>query len=148
MSLLDGLEFIDQIALRHKSGECLVWPYKIDNRSGYGALTGTLRAHVYTCYRAHGPRPHEKNVVAHTCGVRSCVNPLHLRWTTQAQNLIDRHLHGTAPTGELGPGAKLTNAQAAAIRASTEKRRILAERYHVSVSIIGRIKRGERYRAE
>jgi hypothetical protein len=71
-----------------------------------GTLTATAnwrprtvrRAHRVMCEIAHGPKPAPGFVAAHTCGKgrEGCVNPRHLRWASQKENMADKLLHGTS----------------------------------------------------
>ena len=145
ISLQDKLDFIEQLALRHRSWECLIWPYKL-NDGGYPFIDHKLRAHQYLCTRVHGPPPTRRHEVAHTCGVRSCVNPLHVQWKTRQANQADRLLHGTHQHGELNPSAKLSNEQAATIRQRNgESPFLLAKEYGVSPQSIRNIQRGKTF---
>lgn len=73
-----------------QTDECLIWPYAVS--SGYGCATidgRSERVHVLACEWAHGPRP-EGMDAAHSCDVRRCFNPAHLRWATRTENILDR----------------------------------------------------------
>jgi hypothetical protein len=47
----------------------------------------------------------------HDCGNASCVNPKHIYWGTQKQNMADRKRHGTFLLGQQSPLARITEAQ-------------------------------------
>jgi hypothetical protein len=87
---------------------------------------------------AHGP-----------CHHRWCVNPLHVEFKTSRDNAADKRRDGTYNGGERGSAAKLTNTEAAAIRAlyatGTVTYRELGHRYGVSGRRIGAIVRHETY---
>ena len=75
---------------------CVLWPFTV-NSKGYGQLGvngKSTSVHVLACEQAHGPRPEGKQV-AHSCGVKRCINQRHLRWATQSENEADKVLHGT-----------------------------------------------------
>lgn len=96
----DGIAFLDK-ALAHTFDECLFWPFGC-NSDGYPAVWiggRNKRAHAVICERAHGPKPQEKDHAAHSCGNRSCVNPIHLRWATHSENMLDKRVHGTWRSG-------------------------------------------------
>lgn len=118
-----------------RGSECLIWPFKSRYRNGYGSLyfRGRLTgAHRAMCTLAHGDPP-SNHEAAHSCGVRLCVNPAHLRWATRSENDADKHNHGTATIGERNPGAKLTEDAVREIRASrNESSGALARRFGVS----------------
>jgi hypothetical protein len=83
-------------ALKWKSRKCLFWPYSRDNH-GYAQIsTGERprRVHRLVCIEVHG-KPPRKHEAAHTCGNGhlGCVNPLHLKWKTHADNQRDILVH-------------------------------------------------------
>jgi hypothetical protein len=45
--------------------------------------------HRFTCWAAHGPPPALKMVAAHSCNNKACLNPMHLRWLTHADNFAE-----------------------------------------------------------
>jgi hypothetical protein len=135
-----GMAFLGQVCAS-ETDDCLNWPLLI-NPEGYGRVWhkgGHMRANVVVCELAHGPKPSPAHVAAHSCGNRACVNPRHVRWATQAENMADRWLHGTVPV-------KLTDEQVVEIRSL--KGRIgqvpLAARFGVHKSTIQRIHAGRR----
>lgn len=75
-----------------KSGECWLWTGHLNHRGygtyrkGKGVQTG---AHRFTYAAAYGPIP-EGMQVDHTCYIRHCVNPEHLRLVTAKQNSENR----------------------------------------------------------
>lgn len=89
--------------------ECILWPFST-YKNGYGQcwFSGRLiPAHRAMAIVAIGNPPTPRHQAAHSCGVRTCVNPLHLRWMTQSQNELDKRRHGTAQIGERNGGARL-----------------------------------------
>lgn len=82
-----------------------------------------------------GPIP-KGMVVRHKCDNPCCVNPNHLIYGTQADNMAD-----VAERGRHG-AKKMTAEQVAEIRASAEPTSVLAERYGVGVMSINRARRG------
>jgi hypothetical protein len=104
----------------HTGDECLLWPFGgLDE--GYGALRfeGRFeRAHRAMCRLAHGEPPKGRPYALHSCGNgdAGCVNPNHLRWGTQKENLADRDRHGRTLRGVLAPSSKLTEADVIMIR--------------------------------
>lgn len=109
-----------EAAIEHADDECLLWPYgKI---GGYGRIWYGGKHQLVTrviCDRLYGRPPTPAHEAAHSCGKGhlGCCNPRHLRWATSRENKADRELHGTTPRGERNGQAKLTERQAAEIRA-------------------------------
>lgn len=75
------------------------------------------------------------------------VNELaNLRWDTRAANVADKKAFGRTVEGEKNGNAVLTESAVAEIRASSESRRVLAERYSVSTGLIGHIRAGRSWK--
>jgi hypothetical protein len=78
------------------TGDCLLWEGATVR--GYGVHWDSqrnrcVRAHR-TAYEAfYGPIPEGINVL-HSCDNPACINPLHLRVGTQAQNMTDMYERG------------------------------------------------------
>lgn len=123
--------FIAQAA-GYTGEDCLLWPF--GKTQGYGRI-GRGYAHALVCEAAHGPKPvgHE---VAHSCGVRSCVNQLHLRWDTPKGNQADQVRHN----GGQHPNAKLTAAQVSAIRSHGGTNAATAAEYGVTKATVTHIR--------
>lgn len=81
-------------------------------------------------------------MVLHRCGNEACINPHHLYLGDAWQNARDTVLHGTATTGKSLPQTKLTTADVAAIRTSSESCIELAKRYGMNRSYIWRVRTG------
>ena len=81
--------------------------------------------------------------VLHTCDNPLCCNPRHLYAGTPAQNNADMANRGRSTRGERHPGRKISADDARAIRASTERSRVLADRYGLSMSHIAHIRKGD-----
>lgn len=145
-SYQEKTEFIKRIALRHASLECLIWPFVLRS-DGYGEGFPKVAAHRQVCIEAHGPPPGPKFDAAHSCGVRSCVNPLHLSWKTKKANQADRVIHGTDCRGERSSKSKLTNIQAREIRnRDGESIVALSKEYGVSHTAVWLIQKGRTYK--
>lgn len=82
-----------------KTEGCWLWEGTIDSK-GYGMLwlDKYVRAHRHSYALLVGPPP---DILDHSCGIRHCVNPDHLRPVTQAQNCQNRRDDSTR-------GARLT----------------------------------------
>lgn len=124
---------------------CLIWPYAKCSR-GYGRIRingRTERVHRYVLRLATGEAP-PGLVAAHepeTCHNPSCVNPQHLRWATQAENLADREADGTFDY-ENRATTKLRSDQVLAILNDSRTQAQIADQYNVSPSVISNIKNG------
>lgn len=92
-------------------------------------------------------------VIRHECDNRKCVEPLHLRVGTQADNVRDmmsrnRHRYTPAPvrSGTAHTGAKLNYSKVREIRsayANGAKQRVLAHEFGVSQSLISYVVNGK-----
>lgn len=72
-------------------GDCWIWPDK-PNREGYGVMVyygKKYQAHRLV-YTRTGRAIRENMLLDHTCYVRNCVNPEHLRPVTNKQNMENR----------------------------------------------------------
>jgi hypothetical protein len=71
----------------HRLGphECWEW-LGPRNNSNYGRV-GLRYAHRVACERAHGPAPSPDSVAMHSCDNPPCVNPAHLSWGSQSENV-------------------------------------------------------------
>ena len=139
---------------RRGPDEC--WPWKAcrETLSGYGRIRlsrqrATECAHRVAYEFTHGRVP-EGRIICHSCGNPACVNPAHLYAGTPHDNNMDRIRHGRqaggANPGERHHMAKLTDAQAAEIRArlkAGESIRALLGQYPVGRSQLYRIWWGE-----
>lgn len=132
---------------RGSDHECWVWT-KLKNRAGYGMIStqvGMALGHRVMWEMANSQKIPPKMVVMHTCDNPACVNPAHLRLGTQLENLKDmqakrRHVVPHA-RGEDHHDARLTEAKVRHIRSCNESNYDLADKYGVSPSTIGKIRR-------
>jgi transcriptional regulator with XRE-family HTH domain len=99
---------------------CLIWPFARDKHGrGMLGVNGEHHwAHRFMCRLAHGEPPTPKHTAAHICGMGhdGCVNPWHLDWKTQAENLEDCRAHGTLVRHRGGNVRRLMPEQIKAIR--------------------------------
>ena len=129
-------------------GNHLIWTGMINNYN-YGLISWRHRdflAHdlSWFIYNNIAELP-ENMVVRHKCKEKRCVAPDHLEIGTRTQNAHDKIRDGTHIFGENHPHATITKEIAIQIRESggqgTQKER--AERFGVSVNIVGDINRGK-----
>lgn len=141
--------FAERAATWKDDGDCVEWPFGT-NRLGYGRLLfdgQIISASTAVCEMAHGPKPADKDVAAHRCGNRLCVNPHHLYWATNSENHgRDRLKHGTSNRGERNGQQKITESQVREIRARPEASRSHARRLGICWAQYLRIRRGERWK--
>jgi hypothetical protein len=93
--------------------------------------------------------PPERHVAAHLNGDNSDNRLSNLAWVTRTENESHKKIHGTAQEGERHHAAKLTDAQATAIRRRRESGETLtsiAADYGVSISTVSLIGRGHTWR--
>lgn len=100
-----------------KSGDCWLWTgYK--QPDGYGQLRANgkfYNSHKFSYEMANGPIPKSLEVM-HSCHVRHCVNPSHMRLGTHAQNVAESVAEKRHTFGERNHHAKLTEALVLEIR--------------------------------
>lgn len=135
----------------HWDRGCLLWQSAIDQK-GYGRVqharysTAAHRA-VYEVFV--GPIPDGMHVL-HSCDVRACVNPFHLRCGTHADNMADKvaRARQSRQHGETHGMAKLSDEQVREIRArrGVETGVALAQRFGVSRAMITLIQRRQNWR--
>ena len=78
------------LARSRVQGECLIW-LGARNNKGYGMIFYkgmTMTVHRFMYQAVKGPIPDGMQVM-HTCDVRNCINPEHLKVGTNMDNLID-----------------------------------------------------------
>ena len=130
-----------------KSGDCWLWTACL-TRGGYGCFHiygARVRAHRYSYEMANGPIPAGK-IVMHSCDNPACVRPDHLSVGTHADNMADMVEKGRSQIGETNSQAKLTEADAIAIKTDTRLHREIASDYGISIQLVGNIKNRKRWR--
>lgn len=105
----------------------------------------TREVHALVCEAFHGPRP-PGSLATHQDGRRSNNRADNLRWGTQKDNMADAARHGTLNAGIRHGMARLSIDQVRMIRDATGSQANIAQRFGVSRSHVGAIRRG-RYRA-
>jgi hypothetical protein len=111
--------------------QCWVWQ-RARQSAGYGYIYKNgraWRAHRWYYEQTHGPIPPGMSL-DHLCRNTSCVNPDHLEPVSQQVN------------SQRGARAKITLEIAREILNSEEPRRVLAERYGISLTTVDHIKTG------
>lgn len=128
---------------RGEADECWLWTGQL-NYLGYGTIGRGAARHALAhrvSYELHvGPIPEGAHIL-HSCDVRNCVNPSHLRPGTHAENMRDMHSRGrrVVARGERAGMSKLTDEQVRAIRArraAGERQIALAREYKVDKTLI------------
>lgn len=117
----EPIDFIETQVLTTTSDECILWPYG-RGTGGYGSLKSPqgnmIVASRYVCIRAHGAPPTEEHQASFTChnGHNGCVNPRHLKWLTETENIESRVAEGRTAKGPQMPHAKLDEQKVRQIR--------------------------------
>lgn len=107
--LMDPPEFWRRVAVANTG--CWIWTGAQDG-GGYGSVWHagrTWKAHHLALWLSNDDQSNGRCAL-HSCDVRCCVNPGHLRWGTRADNAQDMVERGRASVrpGELSPRAILT----------------------------------------
>ena len=85
--------FFEAVFASEPTDDCILWRFAVGSK-GYGVYRKSS-AHRYVCQRIHGEAPEGKPYVAHSCHVRLCINPHHLRWASTSENEHDKIEAGT-----------------------------------------------------
>jgi hypothetical protein len=131
---------------------CLLWPFARD-KHGRGLMSAEgihYWAHRYMCKLVKGDPPTPEHTAAHSCGNghEGCINPHHLAWKTQAENLEDCRKHGTIVRTLQGNKGRLLPMQVREIRDARgyQTQGQLAAKYGVSEGTISDIWHRRTYR--
>jgi hypothetical protein len=134
----------DMGRIRHKRVNAPILKGSFD-KDGYHQVclnARTVRVHSAVCQAFHGPRPNGLQA-AHLDGNNRNNRADNLAWVTPRENNAHKALHGTYPSGERHPRARLAAKQVEAIRAAVGvSTRKLAAEYGVNQSHIVRIRTG------
>lgn len=136
-----GITLRQLVLLGARPEDCWEWIGNVHHATGYGKkqyMGETWLAHRWVWSMLMGPIP-EGSVIDHRCGNRRCVNPHHLRVTTQAENCRS------------GAGAQLSADAVRAIKTARSGARwgtaaVLARAHGVSPSLIHDIWNGRAWR--
>ncbi len=128
------------------------WEWMGGKIMGYGNIrTGGRdaphkRAHVVSYEITYGPVP-DGLQINHKCDNKGCCNPGHIYAGTAKQNAADRSVRGrhNSPRGARHGMAKLNEGDIISIRCDDRSQAQVATDYGVVRSLIGMIKRGERW---
>lgn len=133
--------------------DCWQWTGRV-GKNGYGLfwLDGTNVSAHRASWALHGRRPIGDLHVLHACDNRACVNPSHLFLGTPQDNMADMVAKGRAAglrrRGEANPGAKLSVAKVAWIRAASNlgvPQRRIAKSVGVSQPTVSAVVTGARW---
>ena len=125
-----------------ETDECILWPYGTSG-SGYGHVwhKGRMeKTHRLALVLATGEGRPGLDAAHGPCHTKTCMNVRHLSWKTRSDNLRDKVRDGTHDRGERHYSARLTEAQAREILASTERAVDLAQRYGIARQTVNGIR--------
>ena len=126
-------------------GPCWLWT-ACTIRGGYGLFAvervGTM-AHLYSLKLAGITVP-DGLLACHKCDVPACVNPTHIFFGTQSQNLMDASRKGRIAKGSSNGNSRLTEEQVAEIKRRYVRGQgaALAREFGVDKTIVSNIMRG------
>ena len=131
-------------AIKLATDSCIPWPFGI-SKNGYGAMIfegKQTTSHRVALVLSTGKNPSDLQA-CHSCRLRCCVNPRHLRWGTPRENQLDRIKDGTHQIGRHNSNAVLTESQVLSIYSDPRQGVTLADEYSVSSTAIYYIKQGK-----
>lgn len=140
----EPLRWVNEVALKHAGDDCLLWPFSV-KANGYGQVRSGGTTQVVSrviCETINGSPPSPDHQAAHSCGVRLCCNPAHLRWATRLENMADMDAHGMVARGERNGHALLTESDVRVVRerlASGDTQKAVAKDFSVSRHTINAI---------
>jgi hypothetical protein len=134
----------ERFAEKYLSGDgCWQW-ISTRTKKGYGHFWfdgAPWQAHRVSYVLNVGEIPHGMHVL-HRCDNPGCVRPDHLFLGSNMDNVADKIAKGRHPRGSAASCAKLTETEAASIRADTRSHRAIGEAFGVSHTVVWSIKKG------
>lgn len=120
------------------------------NNSGYGVVSFNGKkymAHRLSLELSVG-KPEGNLMALHSCDNPSCINPMHLRWGTHAENMADmvKRNRTNAPKGINHYAATISEEVAAKIKFDKRPCSAVAEEFDVSCSIVSKIRTGSKWK--
>lgn len=162
LPLTDEFRATHYLNKARREGDCLVlgngtyrptWHKEHGHRQERG---GTERIANLICRVTHGPAPIDKKQVLHSCDNLGCINPTHLSWGTQSENLRQAVARNrmVVPRSDRAKmaregkgGARLTPNDILRIRERLDRETLkqIAADFGVSFQTISKVKRGQRW---
>lgn len=151
-------KWIREVVTHRDRSDCwLDRPWRSQNVSGYPTATDEqgvqgVASHLVLTYDDR-PQPVDKPFALHSCDNPACLNPNHLRWGTNAENMEDMASRGRGRNrpqyGEENPMARLTAQSVTQIRSrldAGEPQKDIAMAFRVSRMTISEIARRKTWR--
>lgn len=146
----DELFFWSHVAITADATRCWLWQAG-QSRGGYGKVG--FKGKTYYAHRLAWLWTKGEDIsgalILHSCDVRLCVNPNHMRKGTQADNMRDKVLRGRQVRGEQLHSAKFTEQQVIHIKqrlADGEIQSNIAGEFSVHRSTISAINTGKHWK--
>jgi hypothetical protein len=142
-----GARFREKVATAPDSRGCLVW-LGGTTKTGYGKFGidyRTVESHRVAWELENGPIP-AGSCILHSCDNPRCVNVLHLRLGSHAENMAEAKSRRRHPRGEGHHATSLTDGDVKSILARRSEglsQQEIGNMHGVSQTTVGRIVRGE-----
>lgn len=142
MSIKD--RFMEKVAVQETG--CWLWKaYCMPKGYGLFSIDGANRLAHRISYQLFVGTPDPALDVMHSCDNPGCVNPKHLSLGTRVDNMQDCKKKGRNTPGEKHGRAKLTEAQAVAIKNATGLQRDIGKEFGISQTTVYEIKAGRKW---